>query len=68
MCRSVDERELWSYTEIARHIGVHRETVRSYRRHGILPEPDLVDRAGHPRWYAETVREWSRRRRGSRRG
>jgi hypothetical protein len=60
--------ELWSYLEIARHIGVRPETVRSYRRHGLLPEPDLLDAAGRPRWYARTIRAWSRRRPGSRSG
>ncbi|MFJ8434549.1 MerR family transcriptional regulator [Kitasatospora sp. NPDC094019] len=58
--------ELWSYAEIARHINVQPETVRNYRRHGLLPEPDLVDGGGHPRWYPETVRAWARRRPGRR--
>ncbi|WP_055591397.1 MerR family transcriptional regulator [Streptacidiphilus griseoplanus] len=66
MSRSGEGPELWSYQEIARHIGVRPETVRSYRRHGILPEPDMVDSAGRPRWYPDTVREWSRHRPGSR--
>ncbi|MFE6748989.1 MerR family transcriptional regulator [Kitasatospora purpeofusca] len=62
MSRSTD---LWSYAEIARHINVRPETVRSYRRHGLLPEPDVVD-GGHPRWYPETVRAWARNRPGHR--
>ncbi|KOV36744.1 MarR family transcriptional regulator [Streptomyces sp. XY431] len=57
---------MWSYVEIARHINVQPETVRNYRRHGLLPEPDLVDGGGHPRWYPETVRAWARRRPGHR--
>ncbi|MER5351589.1 MerR family transcriptional regulator [Kitasatospora sp. NPDC002551] len=63
MSRSTD---LWSYTEIARHINVQPETVRTYRRHGLLPEPDLLDAAGHPRWYPDTIRAWARRRPGRR--
>ncbi|MGW4893422.1 MerR family transcriptional regulator [Kitasatospora sp. NPDC004240] len=59
MSRSAD---LWTYAEIARHINVRPETVRNYRRHGLLPDPDLVDGNGHPRWYADTIRDWARRR------
>ncbi|MFF7636613.1 MerR family transcriptional regulator [Kitasatospora sp. NPDC008050] len=58
--------DAWSYAEIARHIGVQPDTVRSYRRHGLLPDPDFVDQAGHPRWYADTIRAWAMRRPGHR--
>ncbi|MEV7021097.1 MerR family transcriptional regulator [Kitasatospora sp. NPDC093558] len=58
--------ELWSYAEVARHIKVQPETVRSYRRHGLLPEPDVIDGSGHPRWYPETIRAWARKRPGHR--
>ncbi|MEY9837590.1 MarR family transcriptional regulator [Streptomyces sp. 846.5] len=58
--------ELWSYTEIAAHIGVKPETVKSYRRHGMLPDPDVVTVLGQPRWYASTIRTWSARRPHSR--
>lgn len=61
-----DDRDLWSYTEIAAHLGVQPETVRSYRRHGLLPDPDTADRRGRPRWYAATIRAWSARRPGNR--
>ncbi|GGV13318.1 hypothetical protein GCM10010495_28880 [Kitasatospora herbaricolor] len=54
--------DLWSYAEIARHISVQPETVRNYRRHGLLPEPDSHDTAGHPRWHADTIRAWARSR------
>ena len=32
--------ELWSYKDIAAHIKVQPDTVRSYRKHGLLPPPD----------------------------
>lgn len=67
MSRRGSDTELWTYTDIARHIGVRPDTVRSYRRHGILPEPDTVDATGRPRWHPDTVREWIRRRPGTRR-
>lgn len=59
-----DER-LWSYKEIAAHIGVRTDTVRSYRKHGLLPEPDLVE-GRRPYWFADTVRAWVARRPGHR--
>jgi hypothetical protein len=58
--------ELWSYAQIAAHIGVKPETVKSYRRHGMLPEPDVITVLGLPRWYASTIRAWSARRPHSR--
>ncbi|MFF3327694.1 helix-turn-helix transcriptional regulator [Streptomyces sp. NPDC002889] len=58
------EPRLWSYKEIAAHIGVLTETVRSYRKHGLLPPPDLVE-AGMPYWSADTVRAWAARRTGN---
>ncbi|MFD8593959.1 MerR family DNA-binding transcriptional regulator [Kitasatospora sp. NPDC059646] len=59
-------RKLWSYVEIARHIGVQAETVRTYKRHGLLPHPDRVDSGYRPRWYPETIRHWARSRPGRR--
>ena len=59
------DRTLWSYADIAAHIGVRTETVRSYRKHGLLPPPDTVE-GGRPFWYADTVRAWSARRPGNR--
>ncbi|MDB1086794.1 MarR family transcriptional regulator [Streptomyces sp. ACA25] len=57
---------IWSYKEIAAHIRVQPATVRAYRKHGLLPSPDLV-RAGRPLWYAETIRQWVTRRPSQRR-
>lgn len=61
------DRRLWSYKEIAVHISVQPDTVRSYRKNGLLPPPDLVE-GGRPFWYADTVRGWAARRPGHRRG
>ena len=54
--------DLWSYAQIAAHIGVQPDTVKSYRRQGVLPEPDVVTVLGQPRWYEDTIRAWSARR------
>ncbi|MFH8754560.1 helix-turn-helix transcriptional regulator [Streptomyces atroolivaceus] len=51
------ERTLWSYKDIAAHIRVRTDTIRSYRKHGLLPPPDDV-RNGKPYWYVETVLTW----------
>jgi hypothetical protein len=59
------DRTLWSYAEIAAHIRVQVDTVRSYRKHGHLPSPDVVE-GGKPFWYADTIRTWSSRRPGNR--
>ncbi|MBA0049697.1 MerR family transcriptional regulator [Streptomyces sp. AJS327] len=55
--------ELWSYREIAAHIRVRPDTVRSYRKHGLLPPPDLTE-GGRPYWHADTIRHWVTRRPG----
>ncbi|SFB93786.1 MerR family transcriptional regulator [Streptomyces aidingensis] len=59
------DRGLWSYKEIAAHIQVQPDTVRSYRKHGHLPPPDVVER-GRPYWYPETIRKWVTQRPGRR--
>ncbi|MFD7969833.1 helix-turn-helix transcriptional regulator [Streptomyces clavifer] len=51
------DRRLWSYKDIAAHIRVRTDTVRSYRKHGLLPPPDAVQH-GKPYWYADTVHAW----------
>ncbi|CAL9525643.1 MULTISPECIES: helix-turn-helix transcriptional regulator [Streptomyces] len=57
--------ELWSYKDIAAHIKVQPDTVRSYRKHGLLPPPDRVE-GGKPYWYPDTVRRWVAARPGNR--
>ncbi|MEV6408706.1 MerR family transcriptional regulator [Streptomyces bobili] len=57
--------ELWSYKEIAAHLKVQPETVRSYRKHGLLPAPDHVE-GGKPYWSPNTVRVWIASRPGHR--
>ncbi|MGW1285087.1 helix-turn-helix transcriptional regulator [Streptomyces sp. NPDC001118] len=59
------DQRLWSYKEIAAHIKVQADTVRSYRKHGLLPPPDHVE-GGKPYWYADTVRAWVASRPGNR--
>lgn len=51
------DRRLWSYKEIAAYIGTRTDSVRSYRKNGLLPPPDLVE-GGKPYWLADTVRAW----------
>ncbi|CAL9519238.1 hypothetical protein SUDANB171_03787 [Streptomyces sp. enrichment culture] len=60
------DRGLWSYKEIAAHIKVQPDTVRSYRKHGLLPPPDVTE-GGKPFWYPHTIELWVSRRPGSRR-
>jgi DNA-binding transcriptional MerR regulator len=55
------DRGLWSYPEIAAHIRVRADTVRTYKRLGHLPPPDMVE-GGRPYWYADTIRTWSAQR------
>ncbi|MGW7353903.1 MerR family transcriptional regulator [Streptomyces sp. Z26] len=55
------DQRLWTYNEIAAHIGVQTDTVRSYRKNGLLPPPDKVE-GGRPFWYADTIRDWVVRR------
>ena len=59
------DRRLWSYKEIAAHIRVQPDTVRPYRKHGLLPPPHHVE-GGKPFWYADTVRAWVASRPGNR--
>ncbi|CBG72906.1 conserved hypothetical protein [Streptomyces scabiei 87.22] len=64
-CLPMTDRRLWSYQDIAAHIRVRPDTVRSYRKHGLLPPPDHTEN-GKPYWYADTVRAWVASRPGNR--
>ncbi|MEU0688085.1 helix-turn-helix transcriptional regulator [Streptomyces uncialis] len=59
------DKRLWSYKDIAAHIRVQPDTVRSYRKHGLMPAPDVVE-GGKSYWYADTIRTWVASRPGYR--
>ncbi|MCX4663942.1 helix-turn-helix transcriptional regulator [Streptomyces uncialis] len=59
------DKRLWSYKDIAAHIRVQPDTVRSYRKHGLMPPPDVVE-SGKSYWYADTIRTWVASRPGYR--
>jgi hypothetical protein len=63
----MNDRTLWSYAEIAAHIRVRPDTVRSYKKLGHLPAPDTVE-SGKPYWYADTIRSWNAGRPRNNRG
>lgn len=64
-CHAMTDRRLWSYKDIAAHIKVQPDTVRSYRKHGLLPVPDHVE-SGKPYWHPDTIRAWVANRPGNR--
>ncbi|MER5436029.1 MarR family transcriptional regulator [Streptomyces sp. NPDC002588] len=47
---------------MAAYIGARTDSVRSYRKHGLLPPPDVVE-GGKPYWLADTVQTWLARSR-----
>lgn len=59
-----NDRHRWNSQTVARNTGLSWDTVRTYRRKNILPEPDGMDGV-HPWWRPNTIRAWDRRRRNS---
>lgn len=57
-------RHRWDTQEVARNTGLSWDTVRTYRRKNILPQPDGMD-GTHPWWLPATIRVWDRKRRNS---
>jgi DNA-binding transcriptional MerR regulator len=54
-----DPRRLVTTGELAKRLGISRETVRRYYNSGDLVPAELSP-AGHPRWIEEDVREQMR--------
>jgi hypothetical protein len=63
-----DDDPLWSYAQIAEHLGVSVRTVRNYRAGNAtstpFPPPDDTTFADRPRWRRSTVASWDASRRG----
>ncbi len=54
---------LWSYAEVAEHVGVTPATARKYASDGRLPPPD--GRVGaSPWWHPATITAWQATRPG----
>ena len=58
MTDTVDRFDLLDMTAIAELLGYPVNTVRQWRKRGILPTPDANPTIG-PLWYAETVDKWA---------
>jgi hypothetical protein len=56
--------ELLGHKQIAEMIGVQPDSVRGYRRHGLIPEPDDLSVPDRPRWRRSTIEAWIPTRRG----
>jgi DNA-binding transcriptional MerR regulator len=54
-----EPRRLVTTGELAKHLGINRETVRRYHNSGDLTPAELSP-AGHPRWIEEDVRDQMR--------
>ena len=55
-----------SSRQVAEKIGVAPATIRSWRKRGKFPEPDLQPSVQAPLWAVTTIDEWLEERRGLR--
>mgnify|MGYP003808847469 CR=1 FL=1 len=55
--------EQWSVTDVAKHLGVARNTVTGYRARGQMPVEDGVV-GTTPWWHPETITRWQANRPG----
>lgn len=55
--------DVWSYAEVAEHLGVSDGTVRAYKHRGYLPRPDGV-LGKSPWWRPATIIQWQQQRPG----
>ncbi|MGL5866211.1 MAG: NUDIX domain-containing protein [Dermatophilaceae bacterium] len=51
--------ELWTTTEVARHLGIKPGTVSAYRHRGQMPAPVQTLGERTHLWEAATIREWN---------
>lgn len=58
----VKTREQLSRLAVAERLGLQPKTLDTYRRRGIMPEPDgMIGRS--PWWYSDTITSWDKKRR-----
>ncbi|MFI8456867.1 MarR family transcriptional regulator [Kitasatospora sp. NPDC085464] len=53
-----DDQRLWSYAEVAAHLGISVGAARNRRNRGTLPAPDDTSIPDRPRWKPSTFQDW----------
>jgi hypothetical protein len=53
-----DDQQLWSYPEVAAHLGISIGAARSRKSRGTLPAPDDTSVPDRPRWRPTTFQNW----------